>query len=200
MLVGPVPAGSWSRTARSLQTPPGMNPQELVSPGGRQASQLLMFVVEVDPILTPCVLVRDPFELAAVPRVERANDPKRLARSVAWRCKRKRRRRTNGCIERYFRTLREHLLWLRRFRNLAELRMRDALTTSANVITSTGFWRGWGTGARLRRGTNFLLNSAGQRDSVTLTYSNPLVNRVRSNTRAPCCFIPCPHTGLRPCF
>jgi transposase InsO family protein len=32
----------------------------------------------------------------------------------------------NGCIERFFRTLKEQLLWLRRFRNLDEL--RDALT------------------------------------------------------------------------
>ena len=31
----------------------------------------------------------------------------------------------NGCIERFFRTLKEQLLWLRRFRDLAEL--RDAL-------------------------------------------------------------------------
>ena len=28
----------------------------------------------------------------------------------------------NGCIERFFRTLKEQLLWLRRFRNLDELR------------------------------------------------------------------------------
>lgn len=32
----------------------------------------------------------------------------------------------NGCIERFFRTLKEQLLWIRRFRNLDEL--RDALT------------------------------------------------------------------------
>lgn len=32
----------------------------------------------------------------------------------------------NGCIERFFRTLKEQLLWLRRFRNLDEL--REALT------------------------------------------------------------------------
>lgn len=32
----------------------------------------------------------------------------------------------NGCIERFFRTLKEQLLWVRRFRNLDEL--RDALT------------------------------------------------------------------------
>ena len=31
----------------------------------------------------------------------------------------------NGCIERFFRTLKEQLLWVRRFRNLEEL--RDAL-------------------------------------------------------------------------
>lgn len=28
----------------------------------------------------------------------------------------------NGCIERFFRTLKEQLLWIRRFRNLEELR------------------------------------------------------------------------------
>ena len=28
----------------------------------------------------------------------------------------------NGCIERFFRTLKEQLLWIRRFRDLAELR------------------------------------------------------------------------------
>ena len=28
----------------------------------------------------------------------------------------------NGCIERFFRTLKEQLLWLRRFQDLAELR------------------------------------------------------------------------------
>ena len=28
----------------------------------------------------------------------------------------------NGCIERFFRTLKEQLLWVRRFRNLDELR------------------------------------------------------------------------------
>ena len=28
----------------------------------------------------------------------------------------------NGCIERFFRTLKEQLLWVQRFRNLAELR------------------------------------------------------------------------------
>jgi hypothetical protein len=28
----------------------------------------------------------------------------------------------NGCIERFFRTLKEQLLWIRRFRNLDELR------------------------------------------------------------------------------
>jgi transposase InsO family protein len=28
----------------------------------------------------------------------------------------------NGCIERFFRTLKEQLLWIRRFRSLAELR------------------------------------------------------------------------------
>ena len=32
----------------------------------------------------------------------------------------------NGCIERFFRTLKEQMLWLRRFRNLDEL--RTALT------------------------------------------------------------------------
>jgi putative transposase len=32
----------------------------------------------------------------------------------------------NGCIERFFRTLKEQLLWIRRFKNLDEL--RDALT------------------------------------------------------------------------
>ncbi len=32
----------------------------------------------------------------------------------------------NGCIERFFRTLKEQLLWVRRFRNLEEL--REALT------------------------------------------------------------------------
>lgn len=32
----------------------------------------------------------------------------------------------NGCIERFFRTIKEQLLWIRRFRNLDEL--RDALT------------------------------------------------------------------------
>ena len=30
-----------------------------------------MFVLKVAPIFTPCVLVRNQFELAAVPRVER---------------------------------------------------------------------------------------------------------------------------------
>ena len=30
--------------------------------------------------------------------------------------------RRNGCIERFFRTLKEQLLWIRRFRNLVELR------------------------------------------------------------------------------
>jgi putative transposase len=28
----------------------------------------------------------------------------------------------NGCIERFFRTLKEQLLWVRRFRNIEELR------------------------------------------------------------------------------
>jgi len=28
----------------------------------------------------------------------------------------------NGCLERFFRTLKEQLLWIRRFRDLAELR------------------------------------------------------------------------------
>jgi hypothetical protein len=32
----------------------------------------------------------------------------------------------NGCIERFFRTLKKQLLWVRRFRDVAEL--REALT------------------------------------------------------------------------
>jgi putative transposase len=32
----------------------------------------------------------------------------------------------NGCIERFFRTLKEQLLWVRAFRNVSEL--REALT------------------------------------------------------------------------
>lgn len=43
----------------------------------------------------------------------------------------------NGCIKRFFRTLKEHLLWIRRFRNLHEV-----LAYSPHLgiaITSTGF-------------------------------------------------------------
>ena len=60
--------------------------RDYVSPAGRKPSQLLMFVVEVDPIFTPCVLIRNQFELAAVPRVERVSDPKRLTLTVALPC------------------------------------------------------------------------------------------------------------------
>jgi putative transposase len=46
----------------------------------------------------------------------------------------------NGCIERFFRTLKEQLLWLKDFRDLAEL--REALPSSATATTSTGSWNG----------------------------------------------------------
>ena len=60
--------------------------RDYVSPPSRQPSELLIFVVEVDPILTPCVLVRNQFKLAAVPRVERVSDPKSSVRTVGLRC------------------------------------------------------------------------------------------------------------------
>src|SRR5215218_10193474 len=44
----------------------------------------------------------------------------------------------NGCIERFFRTLKEQLLWIRRFRNVNEL--REATPSFASGTTSTGFW------------------------------------------------------------
>ena len=62
-----------------------------VSPTRRQRSQLLMFVVEVDPVFTPCALVCHQFELTAVPRVERVSDMKSLARTVALWCSCRRR-------------------------------------------------------------------------------------------------------------
>ena len=60
--------------------------RDYVSPTGRKPGQLLMFVVEVDPIFTPCVLIRNQFELAAVPRVERVSDPNSSTLTVALRC------------------------------------------------------------------------------------------------------------------
>ena len=64
---------------------------EYVSPAGRKPGQLLMFVVEVDPVFTPCVLIRNQFELAAVPRVERVSDQKSSTLTVVLRCSCRRR-------------------------------------------------------------------------------------------------------------
>jgi hypothetical protein len=76
--------------------------RDYVSPAGRKPGQLLMFVVKVNPILTPRVLVRNQFELAAVPGVERVGDPKSSVRTVALRCSCRRRRRvvSNGALTR----------------------------------------------------------------------------------------------------
>jgi hypothetical protein len=43
----------------------------------------------------------------------------------------------NGCIEPFFRTLKEQLLWIRHFRDLEELRL--ALMSSGPGTTTNGF-------------------------------------------------------------
>src|SRR5215470_6999237 len=52
----------------------------------------------------------------------------------------------------------------------------------AIATTNTGFWSVCTTGLQPKRAATFLLNSVRQRDSMTLTYSNPPVHLVRTNT------------------
>ena len=56
-----------------------------IGPTGRYCGELLFFVVEVDPVLTPRALVSDQLELAIVPRVEGMSDAEGSRRNVALR-------------------------------------------------------------------------------------------------------------------
>jgi hypothetical protein len=60
----------------------------------------------------------------------------------------------NGCIERFFRTLKEQLLWVRDFTTLEELAER--LRNSASGTTTTGCWRGSVSNPRGRLGERLL--------------------------------------------
>jgi hypothetical protein len=56
-----------------------------ICPTGRYCGELLFFVVEVDPVLTPRALVSDQLELAIVPRVEGMSDAEGSRRNVTLR-------------------------------------------------------------------------------------------------------------------
>jgi transposase InsO family protein len=60
----------------------------------------------------------------------------------------------NGCIERFFRTRKEQLLWLRDFTTLENLARHSK--NSASGTTTTGWWKGSGFNPRGRPGERLL--------------------------------------------
>ena len=62
----------------------------------------------------------------------------------------------NGCIERFFRTLKEQLLWVRRFADLEEL--RTALFEFRDRYTTIGLSNVWNIGRGPRPAATLNLN------------------------------------------
>jgi len=60
----------------------------------------------------------------------------------------------NGCIERFFRTRKEQLLWLRDFTTLENLARHSK--NSASGTTTTGCWKGSASNPRGRLGERLL--------------------------------------------
>src|SRR5215831_11747093 len=86
----------------------------------------------------------------------------------------------NGCIERFFRTLKEQLLWIRRFRDLPEL--HEALIAFRDRYNNQWILGrlAYRTPAQARR--DFHLNWGRRRDSMGPTYTLCAVQPVRSAT------------------
>ena len=86
----------------------------------------------------------------------------------------------NGCIERFFRTLKEQLLWIRRFRDLEELRaaLVEFRQTYNHALDLQRL--NYRTPVQARR--DFHLELRSQRDSMGPTYSQCAVHPVRSKT------------------
>jgi transposase InsO family protein len=86
----------------------------------------------------------------------------------------------NGCIERFFRTLKEQLLWIRCFPdwpNCALLCM-----SSATATTTTGFSNVWTIEHPFRQDATTSLKYTLQRDSMDTTYSHCSVHPVPCGT------------------
>jgi hypothetical protein len=82
------------------------------------------------------------------------------------------------CIERFFRTLKEQLLWVRRFRDLEDC--VPPSSSSEVAITTTGLWSAYAIGRQLRHVVIFNLNWGLRRDSIAPIYTLCAVHPVWS--------------------
>ena len=86
----------------------------------------------------------------------------------------------NGCIERFFRTLKEQLLWVRRFADLEEL--RTALFDFRDRYNHHWMMERLDYRTPARPAATFNLNWEPRRDSMAPTYTHCAVQPVRSGT------------------